>query len=52
MKYVAGFMFSEDRRLVALIRKSKPEWQKGKLNGIGEKAQQVNWELWKVSAQN
>ena len=35
--YVAGFMFSESRRRVALIRKNKPAWQAGKLNGIGGK---------------
>lgn len=39
-KYVLGFMFSdlfETEGEVALIRKTKPEWQKGKLNGIGGK---------------
>jgi len=35
--YVVGFMFSEDGKQVALIRKEKPAWQKGKLNGIGGK---------------
>jgi 8-oxo-dGTP diphosphatase len=30
-------MFSEDLQWVALIRKAKPEWQKGRLNGIGGK---------------
>ncbi len=35
--YVIGFMFSEDAKQVALIRKEKPAWQKGKLNGIGGK---------------
>lgn len=34
-KYVCGLMFSKDFAKVALIRKNKPEWQKGKLNGIG-----------------
>lgn len=34
-KYVVGFMFSEDSSKVALIRKNRPEWQKGLLNGIG-----------------
>ena len=33
--YVAGFMFSEDKECVALIRKNRPEWQKGMYNGIG-----------------
>ncbi len=35
--YVCGFMFSEDRNKLALISKLSPEWQKGKLNGIGGK---------------
>lgn len=33
--YVAGFMFSVDRRSVMLIKKNRPEWQKGFYNGIG-----------------
>ena len=37
MNYVVGFMFSQDKRFVALIRKERPIWQKGKLNGIGGK---------------
>lgn len=43
-RYVAGFLFDTDHRpghreltRVALIRKSKPEWQAGLLNGIGGK---------------
>ncbi len=35
--YVLGFMFSNTKQYVALIRKTHPEWQKGKLNGIGGK---------------
>jgi len=38
-RYVAGFMFSQDRQFVVLIRKQKPAWQKGKLNGIGGKVE-------------
>ncbi|MGB3635546.1 MAG: NUDIX domain-containing protein [Rubrobacteraceae bacterium] len=37
MDYVAGFYFSECKDRVALIRKLKPEWQRGRLNGIGGK---------------
>lgn len=37
--YVVGFMFSADRSRVALIRKQKPAWQRGKLNGIGGKVE-------------
>ena len=33
VEYVAGFMFEGSR--VALIRKNRPRWQEGKLNGIG-----------------
>ena len=34
-KYVVGFAFDENKRRVLLIKKNRPEWQKGKLNGIG-----------------
>ena len=33
--YVLGFIFSKER--VLLIQKAKPEWQAGKMNGIGGK---------------
>jgi 8-oxo-dGTP diphosphatase len=35
--YVLGFLFDESKEHVALIEKQSPEWQKGKLNGIGGK---------------
>lgn len=35
--YVCGFMCSWDLQNFLLIRKTHPEWQKGKLNGIGGK---------------
>lgn len=35
--YVCGFMFNADYSNVALVRKSKPNWQRGRLNGIGGK---------------
>ncbi|MFA7454893.1 MAG: NUDIX domain-containing protein [Desulfobulbaceae bacterium] len=35
--YVVGFLFSPDGKRVALLRKNHPDWQKGKLNGIGGK---------------
>lgn len=34
-EYVVGFLFSEDRERVVLIRKNRPDWQKGSLNGVG-----------------
>lgn len=37
--YVVGFMFSREMRNVALIRKTRPDWQAGKLNGIGGKVE-------------
>lgn len=33
-EYVCGFLFG-DRHRVALIRKARPEWQRGRLNGVG-----------------
>jgi 8-oxo-dGTP diphosphatase len=35
--YVCGFLFSPDRANVLLIRKRRPAWQAGKLNGVGGK---------------
>ena len=37
--YVAGFLFSADLSKVLLIRKLKPAWQAGKLNGVGGKVE-------------
>jgi 8-oxo-dGTP diphosphatase len=36
-KYVVGFMFDPTLAKVVLIRKQKPEWQAGMLNGVGGK---------------
>jgi 8-oxo-dGTP diphosphatase len=36
-KYVVGFMFDPTLSKVVLIRKLKPEWQKGLFNGVGGK---------------
>ena len=36
-RYVCSFLFSTDRRRVLLIRKNRPAWQAGKLNGVGGK---------------
>lgn len=35
--YVLGFSFDLKTEHVVLIRKNKPEWQKGKWNGVGGK---------------
>lgn len=34
-RYVVGFMFDENEEHVLLINKTHPDWQAGKLNGIG-----------------
>lgn len=34
-RYVIGFIFDRTAKKVALIRKERPDFQKGKLNGIG-----------------
>lgn len=35
--YVAGFLICRTTHSVALVKKRKPEWQRGKLNGVGGK---------------
>lgn len=37
--YTLGFAFSADRSRVVLIKKNRPAWQAGKLNGIGGKVE-------------
>lgn len=34
-RYVVGFMFNFTEDAVLLIRKTHPEWQSGRLNGVG-----------------
>ena len=34
-QYVVGFMFNPTKDAVLLIRKTHPDWQAGKLNGVG-----------------
>lgn len=36
-KYVVGFAFNLTGSQLCLIRKIKPDWQQGKLNGVGGK---------------
>ncbi len=36
-EYVNSFMFCEDESKVVLIKKIKPDWQKGFFNGVGGK---------------
>lgn len=38
-EYVLGFCFDESKKYVLLIQKTKPEWQKGRLNAIGGKVE-------------
>lgn len=39
--YVAGLFIDLDYKKIALIRKNRPEWQKGKLNAIGGKIERA-----------
>lgn len=43
-KYVVGFMFADRTsafsRRVALITKARPDWQRGRLNGVGGKIEE------------
>lgn len=36
-EYVLGFAFDKAKEQVVLIEKQKPDWQKGKYNGVGGK---------------
>lgn len=44
-QYVTGFMFSTDLKNVALIHKNRPEWQAGRVNGIGGKVETGEWPI-------
>jgi len=39
-KYTLGFLFSKDLKKVLLIHKNRPEWQAGKINGLGGKIEE------------
>lgn len=36
-EYVLGFCFNREKNRVVLMEKNRPDWQKGKLNGVGGK---------------
>jgi 8-oxo-dGTP diphosphatase len=36
-QYVLGFLFDPEKSTVLLIQKKRPDWQSGRLNGIGGK---------------
>lgn len=38
-EWVVGFLLDEDANSVILIRKNRPQWQEGKLNGVGGKVE-------------
>ena len=38
-EYSCGFLFDKDRDCVLLVNQSRPEWQRGCLNGIGGKVE-------------
>jgi len=41
---VIGFAFNSNYDLVIMIRKNRPQWQKGYLNGIGGKVEPEDYE--------
>ena len=44
-QYVLGFALSGDGNAVLLIKKTKPSWQAGKLNGVGGKVEESDWSI-------
>lgn len=41
MNYVCGFYISTDLQQFVMIKKNKPEWMRGKYNGIGGKIEKI-----------
>lgn len=39
--FVLGFALTEDKKAILLIKKNRPAWQKGLLNGVGGKVNPV-----------
>ena len=39
-RYVVGFVITTDSNCVLLVEKKRPEWQSGRLNGVGGKIEQ------------
>ncbi len=50
LEYVAGFYFNKDLTQVALIRKNRPKWQAGKLNGVGGSLETADFSIWSCMA--
>jgi len=44
-QYVVGIIFNETRERVMLTRKTHPEWQAGRLNGIGGHIEENEWRI-------
>ena len=40
-RYVVGFMFDDEMNNVCMIVKNRPAWQKGALNGVGGRIEQL-----------
>lgn len=47
--YVLGFAFDKTLENVALIQKLRPDWQKGKFNGVGGKVEEEE-DVWQSMA--
>ena len=50
LEYVCGFMFNQGLSKVALIRKNRPAFQKGKLNGVGGSLETADFSIWSCMA--
>lgn len=44
-EYVLGFAFTPSKKAVLLIKKTRPKWQAGKLNGVGGKVEPGEFDL-------
>jgi len=47
--YTVGFYFNASATRVALVKKARPAWQAGLLNGVGGKAEDADGGVWSVT---
>lgn len=49
VNYVVGFAFDKNRENVLLMRKNRPDWQKGYLNGLGGHVENNEYPLYAMN---
>lgn len=47
-RYVLGFAFNRELNRVVLIRKNRPDWMRGRLNGVGGKIEKSDYNKYRA----